>query len=324
MCPSIFVAAFRYNNGADYLMYMNMMEHYSHNGTWVDTYTIVKDIEIGFVMLLKFFCGLTQEWWFVFGVIAVIIGFFFFKGIWDSSDNVLLSLYLFFATGVYFDTFNGLRQYIATAIIFFAFKYIKSDEFYKYLSWCLVAALFHYSAVIMIPVYFIRKVDIGLKKSLLIVLISIFGSRLIYEGVSTILQYTRYAFFLESIEFEVVPTVGTILFTSVVSLVSYLYRVLKPGEFKGENIRMMYSYQLLVWLSALLSLSIPLALRLQGYFMCFEILFIPMFLNEVRSSKLRITFGAIFIGMYTVITAWGIMYNGWYTSVPYNFYFDYM
>lgn len=323
LVPSTLVAAFRYNNGADYLMYMRMMEHYSLKGTWVDTYTIVKDIEIGFVLLLKFFCGITNQWWFVFGVIAFIIGFFFFKGIWENSDNLLLSVLLFFVTGVYFDSFNGLRQFIATAIIFYAFKHIIKGEFKKYLCWCLIASAFHYSAVIMIPVYFIRKLDIGLKKSLTVVAITVFGSKVIYDVISNFLQYTRYGFFLQSTEFEVIPTAGAILFTSVVSLLAYIYRALRPADFNTEKIRIMYAYQLLVWLSALLSLAIPLALRLQGYFLCYEILFIPMFLSNVKNKKIRICYVVLFLGMYTVATVWGMLNNGWYTSVPYNFYFNY-
>lgn len=323
LLPSVIVAALRYNNGADYLMYLRMMKTYAVSGTWVDSFTSVKDIEIGFVVLLKFLNFLTQEYFLIFGIIALLIGAFVFAGIWTVSDYVVLSVYLFFAAGIYFDTFNGLRQFLAISIIFYAFQYLLKGNFRKYCIWVLFAALFHYSAVIMIPVYFIRKLDISLKQTIVYVSVLVLGSGIIFRVLCIVLQYTRYAFFLNSVEFEIIPTEASILYTSVISVVAFAYRELKSKQ-ASDQMRIMYNYQLLVWCSTLLSLSIPLASRLQEYFLVYEIIFIPAFLVNVKRENIRLLLGIMFVLMYTVITVWGMQFNGWYTSIPYNYYFDFM
>lgn len=58
---------------------------------------------------------------------------------------------------VYFSAFNGMRQWIASIILFWAIKYIWNDNFIKYFICVILASTIHISALIMIPVYFIVK-----------------------------------------------------------------------------------------------------------------------------------------------------------------------
>ena len=47
-----------------------------------------------------------------------------------------------------------MRQSIAVAIIFYAFRYIVSHQFMKYLGFVLLASLFHVSALIFVVLIF--------------------------------------------------------------------------------------------------------------------------------------------------------------------------
>lgn len=323
MIPAI-VAMLRYNNGADYLMYLRMMKLAEQSGSLTTSFSSLKSMEIGFWLLLKI-CGAVWhgKYFLTYGLIALVICGFFYNAIWQQSKNPLLSVFLFFASGIYFDSYNALRQYIAVAIVVFAYVYLFDGKFKKYIITIVAAFLFHYSAVIMIPVYFIRNIKIDLKKACMIAIGVVLGGNLAYKLVTMLLSYTRYKYFITSIEYEAQTQTSAILFTSMISLISYGYIAWKKINVSDTFQRMM-SFQILPLCVALLSISVPLIWRVLYYFLPFEIIYIPAFLNEVRKQKIRWGVAAIFIVMYTVVTYWGMSQNEWYNALPYNYYFDYM
>ena len=300
------VATLRYNNGADYLMYLRMMKLAEQTGSSATAFTKIKSIESGYWLLLKLCGGIWPGQYFMtYGVIAIIICGFCYIAIWQQSPNPALSVYLFFVSGIYFDSFNGLRQYIAVAITVFAYKYIQNGELKKYLVAVIIASLFHYSALLVIPAYFIRYIKIDLKKACIIVVGCLAGGTIIFNLVSTLLSFTRYKYFLTSVEYEAQATTSTILFTTVVSLISYGYIAYKKKNV-SERFQQMMSFQILPWCSAVLSITIPLAWRVQYYFMFFEVIYIPAFLLNVENKKTRLVFATVFVTMYTAITIWGM------------------
>lgn len=65
--------------------------------------------------------------------------------------------YLIFIILFYNKTFNLCRQSIAMAFCFYNFKYIKEKSFYKYLIINMIAILFHNSAIVFFPMYFVYE-----------------------------------------------------------------------------------------------------------------------------------------------------------------------
>lgn len=318
----VLMAMFRYNNGADYLMYMSMFKIYGAKGASISSFSSVKVTEIGFFLLIKICSFIFNNQYFIFyGIIALIICGFMYAGIWQQSTNVVFSVFLFYAAGTYFDSFNGLRQYIAVAIVVYALKYIYINDFKHYCVWIVLAALFHYSALIMIPFFFIRFIEIDLKTACSIVLTCLIGGKILYNIVSYILQFTRYRYFLTSVEYEIMVTQASILYTTIISLLTFGYSKIFMKSV-SPKLQIMMNMQSIVWCSAVLSLSIPLAWRVQYYFLPFEILYIPCFISEIKQKNRRVFLGIFFSVMYTIITVYGIMENDWYNCVPYNFYFD--
>ena len=320
----VMFAMFRYNNGADYLMYLRMMKFAEQQGSLAESFSSVKSIEIGFWVLLKF-CGTLWpgEYFLTYGVIAVFICGFIYAAIWQTSEQPVLSVYLFFATGLYFDGYNGLRQYIAAAIIVYAYKYILKKDLKRYLIAIAVAVVFHYSALIALPFYFIRYFNVNLKKACISALGCIVGGRIFYNIVTILLKFTRYKYFLTSVEWKAQTQTSAILFTSIISIATYGYIVWKKKKV-SESFQVMMNIQILPWCIALLSTQIPITWRVLYYVLPFEIFYIPSFLKEVKSKKARIIFTVLFVVMYTVTIIWGMTQNGWYNAVPYNYYFNFM
>ncbi|HPF53692.1 MAG TPA: EpsG family protein [Eubacteriales bacterium] len=81
--------------------------------------------------------------------------------IYKHANMYLVSMLLFMFLGTWDGSFNGVRQYMAAAVLFAGHRFILERKFIKYLIVVFLASLCHTSALIMIPVYFIflRKLD---------------------------------------------------------------------------------------------------------------------------------------------------------------------
>lgn len=73
------------------------------------------------------------------------------------SRMIELSIFLYIANGAFIVSMNGVRQYLAAAIVFVATKALLDGKWKTYMGIVLIASIFHQSALIMIPIYFLVR-----------------------------------------------------------------------------------------------------------------------------------------------------------------------
>jgi hypothetical protein len=75
------------------------------------------------------------------------------------SKNLAMTVYLFVTMGYFIYALNIQRQYIAMAVIMFGIKWLNEDwkDMPKFFACVIIASLFHTSALIMIPAYFLLR-----------------------------------------------------------------------------------------------------------------------------------------------------------------------
>lgn len=322
----ILVATFRYDNGADYLMYDRMYNSILATGDFFG----IKTIEVGFKWLIKI-CGFfSSNSLILFFVCAVLIIAFYYKGIVnlvDTKHDVILGILLFYVTGTYFDSFNGLRQYIAAAIVFWGFTFVVEGKAKKWIITVCIAALFHQTALIMIPLYLIRKLNFSIKRLLIIIVASWFGGTIAYSLVSYVLQFTRYSYFLTSVEYEIMPTEASTLYISILT-VFLIVAVLLHRNNRNSHVslfgktELMLNMHVLTLCTVLLSWTVPLMWRVQYYFLPMEMVIVPIGLNLVPNKLARRLMKIVVFIIYFVIVLHGILQNDWFDCVPYKFYFN--
>ena len=89
----------------------------------------------------------------VFLISALLSVGLFLRGIYKESSHYLLSLFLFITGMYYFDLFNGMRQMIATAILFAAYPLLRRRKWLLLILITLAACEFHASAAIVLLVF---------------------------------------------------------------------------------------------------------------------------------------------------------------------------
>ncbi|WP_435950491.1 EpsG family protein [Psychrobacter sp. DM8] len=118
-------------------------------------------VEPGYQVLEYALLSVTHSYFWLFISTAFIVVFCYLTIIRKYSVDYWFSVYLFITLGIYPFFFNGLRQGLAMAIFAFALPFLLDKRFIPYLLICLLAALFHTTALFMIPFYFLVHLNIA-------------------------------------------------------------------------------------------------------------------------------------------------------------------
>ncbi len=120
--------------------------------------------EPGYVLFIKFLGMISSDSRsFLLGTsfVSLIGPFVLFK---KCSTNIAVSVMLYYAMGYYTNTFNNVRQALALSIIFCVIPFLIERKFWKYLLGVILAATFHYSAIVMLVVYFLTDKPLNFKR----------------------------------------------------------------------------------------------------------------------------------------------------------------
>jgi hypothetical protein len=95
-------------------------------------------------------------------ITTLVIYSLFFVSIRRYTENNIFALLLFMGL-IFFFTFTYLRQMIGVGIAWLSIKYVYERKLWKFLCLMLIATLFHNSAIILVPFYFIpvRKFNLN-------------------------------------------------------------------------------------------------------------------------------------------------------------------
>jgi len=168
----------RYGVGVDHLGYLQGYLEKIHVGKNEPLFSLLSEI------------GWRLNWHYVvyFSVIAFIQIVFFFYAFKDERYLYPFLVFFLFTNGDWQFWMNGMRQAIAMCIWIFSIKYIEDKKFWKYLIWCVVATLFHNSAIFLIVFYPILKNGKDYFKSIPLQLILIAAAFILQGSFSVVLS----------------------------------------------------------------------------------------------------------------------------------------
>lgn len=155
------LAALRIEVGNDYGTYVTTCHEIYNNG-----YVVTEPGYNLSVKILYFLSG-KEDYLLMFAFYAFVTLFIFMKAMYEQSKSFTLSFFLFMTLGIYFRTFNTVRYYFVLAITLYALRYVIKKEYGKFILLIILAATFHKSVLVVIPLYWIanrkwKKWQIGL------------------------------------------------------------------------------------------------------------------------------------------------------------------
>lgn len=145
--------ALRFDIGNDYGQY-TQTAHEAYVGGYVVT-------EAGFNWLVRLLYGIAggEYYELVFAVFAFVTLLFFLKAFMRQSVSFSQTFFLFMTLGLYFQTFNTVRYYLALAVALFSMKYVLERDYLKFVFWIGMAALFHKSVLLVLPAYWLASFE---------------------------------------------------------------------------------------------------------------------------------------------------------------------
>ena len=108
---------------------------------------------------------------------AITIGLSIYT-LYRDSNAFAFSVLLYVITGPWLGSFNGVRQYLACAIIFAGHRLVLERRFGRWLLVVLVAGLFHISAYLMVLLYFVPRRRLSPVSALVLIVMAGFATEI--------------------------------------------------------------------------------------------------------------------------------------------------
>lgn len=150
-------AGFRYGVGTDFWAY-----YLWDTPSWSEVVKLIVGFHEGaFALLVKLANLFDANGQRTILVTSAVIVCLYCSAIYKYSSSYMLAMLLYLLMGEWQGSFNAVRQYLASAILFAGHRYILDRNLRKYLLVVFIAALFHRTVVVMVLPYFLltRKPD---------------------------------------------------------------------------------------------------------------------------------------------------------------------
>ncbi len=164
-----FFVGVRYYVGTDFGSYMHMFDNYKN-------YTlgqVFSGREPGIRLIIKICAFFVDDFSFYMTVYSLIVVSLSVITIYKHSSSFMFGTLMYILIGSYLAQCNGMRQMMAVSIVFSGYGFLKEKRFFPYLILCLFAMLFHVSAIIMIPLYFIYTAKTSVPLIFVIAVVSV-------------------------------------------------------------------------------------------------------------------------------------------------------
>lgn len=302
---AVFIYCCVYINGSDWPIY----ERYYNNVTSRNIFET--PWEWGFCIIV-FLCKEAGIGFFVFLIIAKSFSLITISNVVRNyslktfeNGNLFWMLFVFysgFCMYLYVETI--IRFAIALAIVSMGYKYLINRRFIRYFFMISIAILFHKSAIIMLPLYFCKSINISSKKILLLfVLILLFCSPILLLNIFGLLaDYVSPLFLFPLMGYtDRVANADFTIFSlgNVVYMFFLLFCLLNRRNIENrKNGHKLFAFCVIYFLISFISFSAGSVGRISLYLMPFFILgFIASFSGL---SRLKSVFVKLFIFIYFI------------------------
>lgn len=300
-----------------YIYNFNKYKHYN-----IDQ---IKDLlstkEPGFKLLIRIIgIVVDNEQIFLLIFAAITIGLIL-RRIYLYSEDIGMSIFLFFATGIYAATLNGLRQYLVVAIFFYFTNWIIEKKTLRFIILALILSTIHSSAIVMIPIYFlVRSKPWSFKTFVYLMIALILAGNFsgFMENTSTILDSTVYSIYTDTLlnDTDQGANILRVIVMCIPALLSFLGR--KNFE-KDDIFYRVYSNMVLInavvyifaWYNWIFA-------RIGMFTSVYVLLFYPYVINRIfteKSKQLSKVFMVILFSFFGIYELHNTPYISYYLNI---------
>lgn len=318
--PLILIGALRAYVGIDYTTY----SLYQIPDVLAGNQTVKFELLDKLVVYVGYYLANQQHYFYIFAIFHIILMWFLYKYIVQQSSNVMLSVFFLLTTVFFTFSLSGIRQAIATAIVFYALKYINQKKSLHYIFFLGIACLFHSSAAIYILFLVLEKCSVnkfvGFTFPIIASLLSFSGS----EFVSRIMLYFNfYSEYIGSRFYTGVYDKKHQLFIIIMcSFIFLLYYFIPKKEW--DNLKLYLNINFVLLLVAILMPILPTPSRTIYMFVLVHPILIPRLISSIRDHRSKVIISILFILGYFSFFVFMVLHRNVYETLPYHTIFEYL
>ena len=223
--------------------------------------------------------------------------------------------------GLYFQTFNTVRYYLALALALYSMKYVLERDGIKFVFWIVAAAFFHKSVLLVLPMYWIAS--FAWKKWQIAAGLAVCALCFAGKGLILKLALVLYPSYKNTIYLET-PSLFDSLFSSLrpllaLALYGWFVYVQAPRDPENSDqsweraLRFYGQLNLLALVSGTFFYFLPVVTRISYYFGVSQLLMIPLILHYITEQKTRRRVTAVVYAvclLYFMVFLWKAHENG--------------
>lgn len=297
----IFFAGFRATNiGADTPVYLDALEYYGSmpKSEIIKAKLVVPyDFEEGYFLLTKFCAWLSMGKTGFLILISILIYVPVCWFVLQYSENPLLGILTYFSFGCFEYSLGIFRQMIAMSIALMGTKYIRSRKLVKYFLIIGIAMMFHTTAIVMLPLYWIYqfKIENKVKGIFAAELICLISARMIVVFATRI--FPKYAGYVSG-KYDVQG--GSYSMLLLLNLV-FVFGCIKARKKENQDnmvLRMTLNATVMAIFLQILGYSMIIFGRIVMYYSIYLTILIPFLMNKYFRKN---TIFIYFIGMIGLV-----------------------
>lgn len=314
--PLFLISALRYGVGTDYFYrYVPDFVHLSKGND-------VSNLELGFKLFEKFLMIFSKSYNILFITTSALIIFPIFYLIYKKSKYPVVSILLFIIGAFYFESLNLIRQYLAMTIILCSYPLLVDKKVFKWLLCVLLALSVHMSSIVcLVMILAVQKKFYSPIVTSIVSVTTLLLGPLIKKLMYIVVSFTPYSNYLDTIYSKTNIMESIIVLNIFVYVIMYILykKKMESNDISKEDTFFM-NVQTLAVVMCVLSIQFSIMYRLVGFFMIFQIISIPKFLNLKNKFDKR-----IFLMLLLVLSInFYHLYikNNVNEVFPYRFFFD--
>lgn len=243
-----------------------------------------------------------------------IIYYLFYLSLKEYCVNYTFGMILFMSL-MFFFTFTYLRQMVGVGFAWFAIRYVYKKELYKFIICVLVAASFHNSAIILVPLYFLPIKRFSQRSIIIIMSLCLAlglsgGPSALFSlyGDVTDMQYRTDSYAEQEIGFR---------YEYIIEALVFLYFILKNYSIISDTKKNIVLLNTSLGFCAILLLFVQSLNggRLGWYYLIGVISTLSLIANNVKSNKQtkKIISIICFLLFFRILYYWGFMLSPYKT-----------
>lgn len=249
-----------------------------------------------FYIFTKFITEINHSYTFLFFVMGLLWWIFVAGALYRNSKSCLISLVILELFKSNYLMWSGMRQGMAMAIILASFKYLESRKMVKCMGVVFLASLFHESALLFIPVYFIHNLKLNKPKWMIGLLAVSLVAAFILPDVDIGGESMTYSNYIQA------DGMGN-YYSFIVGVLAFAFIVYSVA-IVGLNDRnnLLFTLSMFAMMTTLMGMNISIAYRISDYFRLFMALLIANLVMERKAKKNTVIIISLVVLLIFILT----------------------